>query len=149
VENIFGHSQNEESINMRHSRLNSSHRYKGLVEFITCRYGNAVEIGIGHFPDVALALLKRGVSVFATDVKAFRYGGLKIIIDDIIQPDFTLYAGLDLIYSLRPPSELVPFMIRLAERLSTDLIIKPLLSEHLDGQLVYHGNTPFLLWSYR
>jgi hypothetical protein len=195
VENIFGHLQNEESINMRHSRLtkefiskttpphpcplppgergliispplrggdegggggftndrvsNSSHRYKGLVEYISGRYGNAVEIGIGHFPDVALALLKRGVRVFATDVKAFQYGGLKIIIDDIIEPDFTLYAGLDLIYSLRPPSELVPFMMRLAERLSTDLIIKPLLSEHLDGQLVCHGDTPFFLWSYR
>jgi uncharacterized UPF0146 family protein len=107
------------------------------------------EIGIGHFPDVALALLQRGVRVFATDVKAFRYGRLKVIFDDIIEPDFSLYAGLDLIYSLRTPSELVPFMMRLAERLSADLMIKPLSSEHLEGQLVCHGNTPFFLWSYR
>jgi len=133
---------------MKHTRLNSSHRYKGLVEYISGRYGNAVEIGIGHFPDVALALIKRGVRVFATDIKAFQYRGLKVIIDDIIEPNFSLYASLDLIYSLRPPSELVPFMMRLAERLSTDLMIKPLSSEHLDGQLVCHGNTPFFLWSY-
>ncbi len=149
VENIFGHSQNEESMNMRHARLNSSHRYKGLVEYISGRYDNAVEIGIGHFPDVALALLKRGVRVFATDIKTFQYRGFKVVIDDIIEPDFSLYAALDIIYSLRPPSELVPFMMRLAEKLSADLIIKPLSSEHLVGQLVCHGNTSFFLWSYR
>jgi uncharacterized UPF0146 family protein len=134
---------------MKHTRLNSPHRYKGLVEYISGRYGNAVEIGIGHFPDVALALQKRSVRVFATDVRAFRYGGLKVIFDDIIEPVFSLYAALDLIYSLRPPSELVPFMMRLAKRLSIDMIIKPLSSEHLDGQLVCHGDTPFFLWSYR
>jgi hypothetical protein len=134
---------------MKHTRLNSSHRYKGLVEYISGRYGNAVEIGIGHFPDVALALQKRGVRVFATDVKAFQHRGLKVVIDDIIEPVFSLYAALDLIYSLRPPSELVPFMMRLAKRLSVDMIIKHLSSEHSDGKLVCHGDTPFFLWSYR
>ena len=148
-EDIFGHSQNEESINMRHTRRNSSHRYQGLVEYISGRYDNAVEIGIGHFPDVALELLKRGMRVFATDIKAFQYRGLKVVIDDIIEPDFSLYAGLDLIYSLRPPSELVPFIKLISENLSIDLIIKTLSSEHLDGQLVCHGNTSFFLWSYR
>jgi hypothetical protein len=128
---------------------NSSHRYQGLVEYISGRYDNAVEIGIGHFPDVALALLKRGVRVFATDIKTFQYRGFKVVIDDIIEPDFSLYAALDIIYSLRPPSELVPFMMRLAEKLSADLIIKPLSSEHLVGQLVCYGNTSFFLWSYR
>jgi hypothetical protein len=39
--------------------------------------------------------------------------------------------------------------MRLAERLSTDLLIKPLSSEHLDGQLVCHGNTPFFFWTYQ
>jgi uncharacterized UPF0146 family protein len=136
-------------MNMNHTRLTISHRYGGLVNYIADKYSHVAEIGIGHFPDVALALLQRGVRVFATDVKAFRYGGLKVIFDDIIEPDFSLYAGLDLIYSLRTPSELVPFMMRLAERLSADLMIKPLSSEHLEGQLVCHGNTPFFLWSYR
>lgn len=119
------------------------------MNYIADKYSHVVEIGIGHFPDVALALLQRGVRVFATDIKTFQYRGFKVVIDDIIEPDFSLYAALDLIYSLRPPSELVPFMMRLAERLSTDLIIKPLSSEHLDGQLVCHGNTSFFLWSYQ
>ena len=136
-------------MNMNHTKLTISHRYGGLVNYIADKYSRVVEIGIGHFPDIALALLQRGVRVFSTDIKAFQYRGLKVVIDDIIEPDFSLYASLDLIYSLRPPSELVPFMMRLAERLSTDLMIKPLSSEHLDGQLVCHGNTPFFLWSYR
>lgn len=134
---------------MNYTRLNSSYRYKGLVDYISDRYNKTVEIGIGHCPDVAFALLRRGVHVFATDIEEFRYGGLKVIVDDIVEPNPSAYPPSDLIYSLRPPSELVPFMMRLAERLSTDLIIKPLSSEHLDGQLVCHGDTPFFFWSYR
>jgi uncharacterized UPF0146 family protein len=134
---------------MKHTILNTSHRYQGLVEFIAYRYNRAVEIGIGHFPDVALLLSQNDVRVFATDIKAFQYRGVKVIMDDIMEPDLSLYGGLDLIYSLRPPPELVPYMIRLSHRLSTDLIIKPLSSEHCDGQLVCYENTSFFLWSYR
>jgi len=129
--------------------LNCSHLYEGLVDYIAGKYVYAVEIGIGHFPDVALLLSQNNVRVFATDIKAFRYRGIKVITDDITEPDLSLYDGLDLIYSLRPPPELVPYMIRLSQRLSTDLIIKPLSSEHCDGQLVCYENTSFFLWSHR
>ncbi len=128
---------------------NSSYRYKGLVDYISDRYNNTVEIGIGHCPDVAFALLQRGVQVFATDIRHFHYSGLKVIVDDIVEPNPSAYPAADLIYSLRPPSELVPYMAQLARRLSTDLIIKPLASEYLEGQLICHENTPFFLWSYR
>lgn len=134
-------------IRMNVARVNSSHRYEGLVNYIAGRYGNAVEIGIGHFPDVAFALLKRGVRVFATDIQPFHYSGLKVIVDDILEPDFSAYTTLDLIYSLRPPPELVPYIVRLARRLSTDLIIKPLASEYQGGQLIRHGDTTFFLWN--
>jgi uncharacterized UPF0146 family protein len=136
-------------MNKNHARLNST-RYEGLVEYIAGRYGNVVEIGIGHFPDVALALLKRGVRFFATDIRPFYYSGLKVIVDDIMEPDlsvYTAYTALDLIYSLRPPLELVPYMVRLARQLSTDLIIKPLTSEHPGGQLICHEDTTFFLWN--
>jgi len=69
--------------------------------------------------------------------------------DDILEPDFSAYTTLNLIYSLKPPSELVPYMIQLARRLSTDLIIKPLASEYQEGQLIRHGDTTFFLWNYR
>ena len=129
--------------------MNSSHRYEGLVDYIAGNYDYAVEIGIGHFPDVAFALLKRDVLVFATDIRPFQYSGLKVIMDDILEPDFSAYTTLNLIYSLKPPSELVPYMIQLARRLSTDLIIKPLASEYQEGQLIRHGDTTFFLWNYR
>ncbi|NVL91047.1 MAG: hypothetical protein HWN69_08690 [Desulfobacterales bacterium] len=120
---------------------------KGLVEHIVGTYDCAAEIGIGHFPDVALSLANRGVRVFATDIKPFQHNDLKVVVDDISRPDFSLYAGLNLIYSLRPPLELVPYMERLAKAVSADLIVKPLASEYPGGQLISKGNTTFFLWN--
>ncbi len=127
--------------------MNPSHRYEGLVEYIAGNYRNAVEIGIGHFPDVAYALLEKGINVFATDVKPYRYRGLKVIVDDVTMPDISLYTAIDLLYALRPPPELVPYMERLSKMFSSDLIVKPLASEHLSGQLHCYGDTTFFLWS--
>lgn len=145
----IGYQQIDEHtlINMNHIRLKNSHRYKGLVDYIASRCDYVAEIGIGHFPDVAFALLKRGVRVFATDLLPFQYIGLEVIVDNIMEPDLSAYTDIDLIYSLRPPSELVPYMVRLARQLSTVLIIKPLTSEHPGGQIIRHGNTTFFLWN--
>lgn len=124
-----------------------AHRYEGLVEYIARNYRNAVEIGIGHFPDVAYALLEKGIQVFATDVKPYRYRGLKVIVDDVTMPDLSLYTAIDLLYALRPPPELVPYIKQLARMVSADLIVKPLSSEYLSGQLNRYRNTTFFLWS--
>jgi uncharacterized UPF0146 family protein len=48
--------------------LETCRRIEGLVDFIAGRYNNAVEIGIGHSPEVAFALLSRDINVFATDI---------------------------------------------------------------------------------
>jgi len=145
---IWEDLQNE-AVNVNQPRLSSSHRYKGLVDYIVSRYGSAIEIGVGHSPDVAFALLQKGMRVLATDIRSFEYSRLKVIMDNIIEPDFSLYIDADLIYSLRPPPELISYMIRLARRLSTDLIIKPLSSDYLEGQLIRHGNTTFFLWNHQ
>jgi uncharacterized UPF0146 family protein len=133
---------------LNYLRLSQSHRYEGLVNYITGKYAYAAEIGIGHFPDVAFALLERGVRVFATDIRQFQYTGLKVVIDDITEPSLSAYEGVDLLYSLRPPPELVPFMVRLGKMLYVDLIVKPLAYENPGGQLIRHGNTTFFLWNY-
>lgn len=119
------------------------------MDYIAGRYCKAIEIGIGQFPDVAFALLKKGVLVFATDIRPFHYSGLRVIVDNIMEPFLHVYNSVDLIYSLRPPSELVPYIVQLARRLSTDLIIKPLASEYQGGQLICNQNTTFYLWNYR
>lgn len=117
-----------------------------MVGYIAGRYRSAVEVGIGYFPGVALALLGRGVRVFATDIQLLRHNGLDVIIDDVTAPDIPLYETAALVYSLRPPPELVPYMLRLAGALSADLIVMPLSSEHTGGRLMRHGNTTFFLW---
>ena len=121
---------------------------KGLVSFISGRYRAAAEIGIGHVPDVALALVRKGLRVFATDTKQFSYRGLKVITDDIAEPEIALYDGVRLLYSLRPPPELIPYMKKLARRLPADLIVKPLASEHLDRPLRCYQDTTFYLWKF-
>ena len=121
---------------------------EGLVDYISSGYGYGAEIGVGHFPDVALALLEAGVRVFATDIKPFPHRGLKVIVDDVTQPNTSLYAGVDLIYALRPPLELVPYMQELASGVGAALIVKPLASECPGGQCIRCGNTTFFLWSH-
>ena len=128
--------------------METCRRIEGLVNYIAGKYVHAVEIGIGHFPDMAFALLDIGVQVFATDIRPFKYIGLKVVMDDITTPDLSAYTDIDLLYSLRPPPELIPYMVRLARTLSSDLIVKPLASEYPDGQLINHKNTTFFLWKY-
>ena len=120
-----------------------------MAEYIAGRYNRSAEIGIGHFPDLAFALIDRGVRVFATDIIPFSYKGLRVVIDDITRPDISLFYGVDLIYSMRPPPELIFYMDRLAERLSASLIVKPLSSEFIDGRkAMRHGDTTFFEWGY-
>ena len=121
---------------------------QGVVEYVVRnKYSRCAEIGIGGFPDVALELVRKGVSVFGTDIKPCPRTDLVILYDDVMQPDLALYDKVDLIYSLRPPPELVPYMERLAQSLLADLIVKPLASEYpVRGQLTGSSNTAFFLW---
>jgi uncharacterized UPF0146 family protein len=106
----------------------------------------AAEIGIGHFPDIAVALLKKGMRVFATDIRSFSYEGLEVVIDDVTEPDISRYGGADLVYSIKPPMELVPYMKKLARALPADLIVKPLSSEYPGGILTKYRDATFYLW---
>lgn len=124
-------------------------RIEGLVDFIVERYETAAEIGVGHFPDVALSLQKRGLKVFATDIKQLLYDGVDVIVDDITSPILSHYEGIDLIYSMRPPAELVPYIAGLAKTISADVIVKPLSSEYPEGwRLIGYTNTTFFIREY-
>ena len=124
-------------------------RVEDLAGYIAGRYKRSAEIGIGHFPDLAFALRDRGVRVFGTDIFPFSYKGLRFFIDDITRPDISLFYDVDLIYSMRPPPEIVYYMDRLAKRLSASVIVKPLSSEFVEGRkIVRHENTTFFEWSY-
>ncbi len=128
--------------------METCRRIEALIDFIASKYLNAVEIGIGNFPDVAYALIGRGLNILATDIKPYCYNRIEVIVDDVTKPRFSLYKHKDLIYSMRPPTELVPYMINLAKEIHADLIVKPLSSEYLNGKLVNYENTTFFVWEY-
>ena len=45
---------------------------------------------------------------------------------------FRSYQDADLIYSIRPPEELQPDIMNLADKYETDVIIKPLFTEEIN-----------------
>ena len=129
--------------------METCRRIEGLVDFIAGRYSKIAEIGIGLFPDVAHALIEKGTKVFATDIVPVYYDGVKVIVDDITDPDISLYNQIDLIYSMRPPPELFPYMKSLAKKISADLIVKPLSSDYIEGlRPIRHRESTFFVWNH-
>ena len=120
---------------------------RGVVDYIVAHYASVVEVGVGRFPDVALALVEKGVKVVATDIEPFVYRGLQVLVDDITEPGMAPYRGVDLVYAIRPPPELVPYMKDVAKAASADLIVKVLSAEFpTGGHMIGNGNTAFFLW---
>lgn len=70
-------------------------------------YRRAVEVGIGNRPDVAGALSATGVAVTATDIEPRPIpDGVAFRLDDVTDPDMTVYEGTDVIYARNLPPEL-------------------------------------------
>lgn len=123
-------------------------RYIGLIDFISERYRSVAEIGIGKLPLISYSLINRGISLFATDIYPISFKGIKVIRDDITKPDISLYKGVQVLFSIRPPPELAPYMINLADKISADLIIKPLSSDFLNGRFTCYKNSTFFFWEH-
>ena len=103
-------------------------------EYILSEVGNdnvkIAEIGIGKFDMIANMLCeKENITLIKTDISP---KDSTVIKDDITNPNMDLYKGIDIIYSIRPPSELQPYLVRLAEDVGSQLIIKPLTNEDLN-----------------
>ena len=88
------------------------------------------EVGIGEFSKVADTLSqKENITLIKTDINPYSD---EVIRDDVTNPDLRLYEDVDIIYSIRPPSELQPHLVNLAQRTGSQLIIKPLTNEDLN-----------------
>ncbi|MCS7130500.1 MAG: UPF0146 family protein [Archaeoglobaceae archaeon] len=116
-----------------------------LAEFIAERYRRVAEIGIGNYTAVAELLASLGVKVIATDVRKV-HTKVDFYIDDIRNPNLEIYRGVELIYSIRPPTELFNYIRALAIKLKADCIIKPLYGDLFDGKLVNYKGLNFYLW---
>ena len=88
------------------------------------------EIAVGRFDKIANYLAsKDNIDLIKTDVNP---KDETVIRDDITNPNMDLYKDIDIIYSIRPPSELQPYIVKLAVEIDSQLIIKPLTNEDLN-----------------
>lgn len=88
------------------------------------------EVGVGKFDRIANMLSEmENVDLIKTDILP---KDSTVIKDDITRPNLELYKNTDIIYSIRPPSELQPYLVKLADKVDAQLIIKPLTNEDLN-----------------
>ncbi len=88
------------------------------------------EIGVGKFDRIADELSSHdNITLIKTDILP---KDASVIEDDITHPNLELYRNTDIIYSIRPPSELQPYIADLALKINSQLIIKPLTNEDLN-----------------
>ena len=104
-----------------------------LISKLYPRARKIIEVGVGRSPYTLLQLrsLLPNVEIVATDidqevVRELNGMGVKSLVDDIFEPDEEVYEGADLIYSIRPPFELIPRLAELGSRIGTDILIIPL-----------------------
>lgn len=108
--------------------------WNDFAEYILNEVGNnnvkIAEVGVGKFDMIAEILSsKENITLIKTDIAP---KDSTVIKDDITTPNLKLYYDVDIIYSIRPPSELQPYLIKLAEDINSQLIIKPLTNEDLN-----------------
>jgi len=120
-----------------------------------------VEVGVGRLPDVALKIRERvpDVEIVVVDADASvidelkrRTTGIKVLRDDILRPKMEIYRDASLIYSIRPPPDMLPHLKRVSLEVHAPLVIRPLSSDIsefvVDKELkvVRHGKAILLLY---
>lgn len=108
--------------------------WMSLGEYILSQCVNTptkiVEVGVGKYTGVFEFLEKQdNVEIIKTDIQP---DDSSVIKDDVCNPNMEIYKNTDIIYSIRPPSELQPCLVKLANKINAHLIIKPLFNEDLN-----------------
>lgn len=109
-------------------------------------------MGVGRLPVAAVELSKLlpACEIVVTDIAEppSLPGGIRFVRDDVTDPDLSVYEGAALIYSMRPPPELQPYLLRLARTAGADLLLKPLTGESVQvgGKLVNYRGAAFYVF---
>ncbi len=114
-----------------------------------------IEIGIGYYFKVAKSLNNHknlNLNLIAIDanndaIEKAKKEGLNAFVDDIFNPKLDIYKDADLIYSIRPPRDLQPFILDICKKYNVPLLIKPLYGETPISNLKlinYKGNALYL-----
>jgi len=97
---------------------------KCVGEYIATQYASPVEVGVGNNPGAAEVIRAAGIPVRCTDIRDRTVPeGILFCIDDVFEPDLSIYHEADVIYAIRPAIEMLPPLITLAERLGCDLLV--------------------------
>jgi uncharacterized UPF0146 family protein len=95
-----------------------------FARFIAGRYRSVVEAGAGENIHAARLIQRAGTKVTCIDL--FVPPGIlpvPYLICDVSDPDYSLFTGVDCIYSIRPVEEMMEPLIRLASAVNADLIV--------------------------
>ena len=123
-----------------------------LAGYIARNYREkVVEVGVGHYCQVAGLLAAQGLQVILTDREERLVAGMKVEKDDIFSPRLWLYRGASLIYALRPPVEIQLAIGEVAAEIGADVLVRPLMDEvaQLPGfsrTLVNRGEARFYIF---
>jgi len=90
-------------------------------------YEELVEVGVGRRVEVATTLADRGRTVTATDVVEREVpAAVNFVVDDVTDPDASVYGAADAVYALRCPPELQRALVAVAERAAADCLFTTL-----------------------
>ena len=89
-----------------------------------------VEIGVGKFHSISNFLKeKENIELIMTDINP---NNKEVIKDDVFNPNLAIYENTDILFSIRPPSEIQEAIMDLRDKLNCVLIIKPLFNEDIN-----------------
>ena len=108
--------------------------WESFKEFILTQCTNnptrIAEVGVGKYCDVYNFLNEQeNIEIIKTDINPKDDDTVK---DDIMNPDLEIYKDMDIIYSIRPPHEIQPYLYDLSKKVNSILIIKPLFNEDIN-----------------
>jgi len=114
-----------------------------------------IEIGIGYYFNVAKSLNNHeNLNLIVIDankdaIDKAKKEGLNAFVDDIFNPKLDVYNDADLIYSIRPPRDLQPFILNICKKYSIPLLIKPLYGETPinDLKLINYKGNALYVWN--
>ena len=106
---------------------------KAVGTYIAGKYHSAVEVGFGGKTTAAEIVQAAGIPILCTDVHAYADVPVPSVVDDCVEPTLSLYQA-DVIYAIRPGTEIVPALIDLAKNVGADLIVY-----HLGFELYENG----------
>ena len=94
-----------------------------------------VEIAIGKFFSVADYLKNYDSSIIDFIAVDIGPANSNVVFDDITNPNMNIYKDADIIYSIRPPYELQPYIGDIVANTGATLIVRPLFNEDLNLNL--------------